>query len=218
MSETFEGLERRKLARGLKIFLDVFVVLILLAAVLRVIGLSISAFTAYDDGWEFDVPVAVGEGSFYTRLPVESVHGAGPALISRWVSQARGRLIFHHDSLPLHLGGEALALFFYGALIWGITMLRRILATTAAGCPFDRLNPRRLNTLGWIIVVSVAVASLLQYLVSRWVLSRFESVTVPLAPSIDANLEWLMCGLVVLVLAAIWREAVLMAEEQSLTV
>ncbi len=218
MSEDIKGLERRGLARGLKIFLDVFFFLILAAGVLRVVGLSISAFTDYDEGWEFDVPVAIGEGSFYPRLPVEVVQDTASVFFSKGISQSQGELILHHYSLPLHLGGEALHLLLYGALLWGITLLRRILATTAGGRPFDPLNPGRLNTLGWIIFFSSALASLLQYLVSRWVLSRFEATTVPLSPSIDFHQEWIMCGLLVLVLAAIWKDAVRMAEEQALTV
>jgi len=211
------GLERRGLARGLRIFLDFFIFLILAAAVIRAVGASISAVTDYRDGWEFDVPVAIGEGSFYTRLPVEGEQDTKSSFLSR-VSQGRGNLILYHHSLPLHLGGEAVILLLYGVVLWGIFMLRQILVTTAAGRPFDPLNPSRLNRLGWIIVCLSLLAFVAQYLASKWVLSRFGPTTIPLAPSMDFHGEWLMCGLLVLVLAAIWNHAVLMAEEQSLTV
>ena len=218
MTESNGGLERRGLARGLKIFLDVFFFLILALGVVRVVGLSVSAFTDYDDGWEFDVPVAIGEGSLYFRLPVEFVQDTTSGFLSKGISQAQGELILHHYSLPMHLGGEAIHLLFYVAALWILTLLRRILATTAGGCPFDPRNPGRLNTLGWIIMCSAALASLLQYLVSGWVLSRFEDTAVPLSPSVDFQQEWILCGLLVLVLSAIWKGAVLMSEEQSLTV
>jgi hypothetical protein len=218
MNESIEGLKRRGLARGLNIILGVLIFLIVAAGVIRVLGVSISALTEYDDGWELDVPVAIGEGSFYTRLWFEIVEDTASAFISKGISQARGRLILHHYNLPLHSSRQAGHLLVYAALLWGITLLRRILATTAAGYPFDPLNPSRLNMLGWIILCWSAVASLQKYLMSKWILSRLEPVTVPLAPAIDIHLEWLMCGLLVLVLAAIWKEAVLTADEQSLTV
>lgn len=217
MNERTKGLERRGLARGLRIFLDVFIFLILAAAVIRAVGASISAFTDYRDGWVFEVPVAIGEGSFYTRLPVEGSQDTGSGFLSR-ISQGRGNLILYHHSLPLHLGGEAVILLLYGVLLWGIFMLRQILVTTAAGRPFDPLNPTRLNRLGWIILSLSVLASVAQYLASKWVLSRFGPVSIPLAPAIEVHGEWLMCGLLVLVLAAIWSHAVLMAEDQSLTV
>jgi len=219
MNESIGGLKRRRLAQGLKILLDVLVFLVLAVGVIRMAGLSVSAFTDYDEGWELDVPVAIGKGSFYPRFPVEVAQGtASAAFLSKGISGAQGKLILHHYSLPLHSGGEAIHLLLYGALLWGIILLRRVLSTTAGGRPFDRLNPSRLNRLGWVIVFSSAVASVIQYFLSKWVLSRFEPATVPLSPSMDIHQEWILCGLLVLVLAAIWNEAVRMAEEQSLTI
>jgi hypothetical protein len=55
-------------------------------------------------------------------------------------------------------------------------------------------------------------------MMSRWTLARVEVTTVPLSPPMEIHTEWILCGLLVLVLAAIWKEAVQMAEEQSLTV
>lgn len=208
MNESVRELERRGLARSLSVFLTALFFLIVAAGVLRVIGLSISALTDYDDGWEFDVPVAIGEGSFYPRLPVEVAEDTASAFLSKGISRGQGKWILHHYSLPIHVGGEAIHLLLYGALLWGITLLRRVLSTAAGGRPFDRLNPRRLNTLGWIILLSSALASTLQYLVSKWVLSGFEPASVPLSPSIDIHQEWILCGLLVMVLAAIWNEAV----------
>ncbi len=219
MNATVEGLQRRGLARGLKISLDVlFYLTLVVAVVMRVGALGISSFTDYEDGWEHNVPVAVGEGSFYAHLPVEAVHDAWPALEYTRISAAHGRLRFLHYSLPVHLGRSAIALLFTGLFLWGLTLLRRILATTAGGRPFDPINPRRLNALGWLVLASSALATLLDYMMSKWTLSRIEITTVPLSPPMEIHTEWILCGLLVLVLAAIWKEAVQMAEEQSLTV
>jgi hypothetical protein len=93
--------------------------------------------------------------------------------MSKGISRARGKLVLHHYSLPLHLGGSVIDLVFLGAWLWGLTLLRRMLATTAGGRPFDPANPVRLNTVGWITLASSALASLHRYVVSRQVLSRF---------------------------------------------
>jgi len=218
MNEDIKGLERRGLARGLKIFLDILFYLALALGILLLVALTISTFTNYDDGWEHNVPVAIGEGSFWPRLDVEIAGGASPAVLNTRIEGARGELRFFHHSLPVHLGLQAIAILFLGLFLWGITLLRRILATTAGGRPFDPINPRRLNAMGWIIVSASVLSSILQYLASRLTLSKVEVTTLPLSPSIQIHKEWIVCGLLVLVLAAIWKEAVRMAEEQALTV
>ena len=40
----------------------------------------------------------------------------------------------------------------------------------------------------------------------------------PVSPSTEVYGEWILCGLLILVLASIWKQAVRIAEEQSLTV
>jgi len=220
MSENIKGLERRGLARGLKIFLDILFYLTIAVGILgfSAVAFSIPTFTGYDDGWEVRVPVAVGESSFFPRMPVEVDSGASPALENIMIWETQGKLRFLHYSFPANLVEEAIEFLFLGLLLWAITLLRRILATTAGGRPFDPINPRRLNTLGWIIVSASVSTSLLQYLASKWILSKVEVVTIPLSPSIQIHQEWILCGLLVLVLAAIWKQAVQMAEEQALTV
>ena len=218
MAEESGTLERRGLARGLKICLDILFYIVLAVGILLAGGLTISLFSDYDDGWEIRAPVAVGETSLFSRLPVEIEMDVSPAFENPSIWEAQGKLRFLHYSLPLHLGESAASFLTLGILLWAITLLRRILATTAGGHPFDPQNPRRLNTLGWILLLSSVLTSFLQYLASRWILSKVEVTTFPLSPLVQVYKEWILCGLLVLVLAAIWKQAVQMAEDQSLTV
>jgi hypothetical protein len=218
MSEDPKGLERRGLARGLKVFLDILFYLAFAVGVLLAVSLPISTFSNYDEGWDGNFPVAVGEGVLYPELHVGVDETTWPGLVNVRVTGARGELRFLHHSLPTHLGWAAGFLLLWGAFLWAVTLLRRILATTAGGHPFDPVNVRRLNLLGWIIVMASVLTSSLEYLASRWVLSRVDVVTVPLSPSLQIHAGWIVCGLLVLVLAGIWRVAVQMTDEQSLTV
>ncbi len=218
-------LERRGLAGGLKICLDSLFYLVLAAGMLLAASLTISIVSDYDDGWELRVPVAIGEdgdapliGPFFARLPVEIVENGSPAFENIMIWEGQGKLRFLHYSLALNLGESAGSFLFLGVFLWAITLLLRILATTAGGRPFDPINPRRLNTLGWIILSASVLTSILDYLASRWILSKVDVTTLPLSPPIQTHREWILCGLLVLVLAAIWKEAVRMAAEQALTV
>lgn len=219
MSRQVEGLERRGLARGLKISLDVLFYLAMGVGVLLIASLPISAFTDYDQGWDANFPVAVGDGVLYPELRVDVDETTWPSLQNVRITGARGKLRFLHHSLPTHLVGMAGAfLLCWGLFLWSLGLLRRILTDTARGRPFDPANPRRLNLLGWIILAASIGSSVLEFLSSRWVLSSVEVTTVPLSPSFPIHAGWAVCGLLVLVLAAIWRLAVRMSEEQALTV
>lgn len=211
-------LHRRGLARGLKIFLDIIFFLILLVGILLIGSLPISMSSGYDDGWDLSIPVTIGETSIIPRLPIEITQESPAVFEAPRIAYGTGQLRLFHHHLPLHLLNAALYLCIFVVLLWGIRLLRQILATTAGGRPFDPSNPRRLNILGWLILSASLSASLLQYLASRWALSQITVLTVPVSPLIRFSQEWIVCGLLVLVLAAIWKEAVRMAEEQSLTV
>ena len=218
MIEGVKKLERRGLARGLKIFLDLVFYLTILVGVLLLGSLPISMSPGYEDGSDFIVPTAIGESSFSPRIQLEFEQS--PPAVFEYASIADGNGLLHlfHHNLPLHLLNATVIFLFILVFLWALTLLRRILATTVGGRPFDPLNPRRLSTLGWIILSASLLTSALQYFVSSWALSQVEILTLPTAPIFQSNKEWIVCGLLVLVLAAIWKEAVRMAEDQALTV
>lgn len=218
MTEEIGMPDRRKLARGLKILLDVVFYLILLVGVFLVVSLPVSISSGYRGGWDLIVPVGIGEGSLSPRLALEiAPHPQALFEVAR-IRDGNGDLHLFHHNLPLHLLNSAVLMLFLAVFLWAISLLRRILATTAGGLPFEPSNPRRLNLLGWIIIAASVLRSVLHYLASRWVLTQVDIVSTPISPVIQSNKEWLVCGLLVLVLAAIWKQAVQMAEEQALTV
>ncbi len=217
-SDTDAGRGSRILTRGLKIFLDALFYVVLLVGVLLVVSLPISLSSGYRDGWDLVVPVAIGQGSLQPRLALEIASRSPTLFEAARVSDGSGDLHLYHHKLPLHLLNSARLVFFLAMFLWAIGLLRRILAATVKGLPFDPLNPRRLNLLGWIIIGASILRTVLHYLASRWVLTEVEIINVPLAPVVQTNKEWVVCGLLVLVLAAIWKQAVRMAEDQALTV
>jgi hypothetical protein len=107
---------------------------------------------------------------------------------------------------------------FIGAFIYGLWLVRKILATTAEGFPFHPANPRRLNHLGWVIVATALAATVSQFVFGRWALAQLGSPDLPISSMWDLDQGWLICGLLILVLASVWKQAVQMAEDQSLTV
>ena len=219
MIEDAGRLERRSLARALKILLDVLFFLALALAFLVMVALAVPVFTEYDDGWDLIVPANLGEGNFFSpSFSVEYELHPPPEFESVRLGDGQGKLHLFHHNLPLHLVNAMVHIVAFGVILWVLALLRRILAATSRGRPFDPMNPRRLNALGWVILCTALFSSLFQYLASRWALTRVEVISPPLSPLVRFNAGWIVCGLLVLVLAAIWKEAVRMAEEQALTV
>lgn len=218
MSGDTGTLGRRRLAKSLKIFLDIVFYSVLLVGFLLLLSLPTSMSPGYRDGWDLIIPVTIGESSLAPHLPVEVIQDPSSLFESTRISNGRGLLHLFHHHRSLFLLNVAFYVLVFLVLLWGINLMRRILATTAGGRPFDPTNPRRLNTLGWLIVGASLLASLLRYFASRWALSKVAATSIPLSPMVQIDKEWVFCGLVVLVLASIWKQAVHMAEDQSLTV
>ena len=219
MIEHTERLERRSLARTLKILLDILFYLTLALTVMLMASIAVSAFTDYEGGWDLIVPANLGEGNFFSpSFNVEFELHPPPEFEAVRLGDGQGKLHLFHHNLPLHLVNALVYIVAFALLLWTLSLLRRILSATSRGRPFDPVNPRRLNALGWIILCTALSSSLFQYLASKWALSRVEVISPPLSPLVRFNAGWIVCGLMVLVLAAIWKEAVRMAEEQALTV
>ena len=246
MIEESKTLERRRLAKGLKVWLDILLFLTLLASGLLLVLLPVSSLTGKGD-FKLSIPVEIGKGAFqYSRSlevdrstreistrtlessppsPEEGGYEANWALLETTaiapgftLLRTRGQLRVTPTVMGAGLAFWSLNLFFILALIYGILLLRKILASTVEGFPFHPSNPKRLNQLGWILLGTSFLATVTQFLFGRWALSQLGEAGLPLNPTIEFYEEWLTCGLLVLVLAAIWKEAVRISDEQSLTV
>jgi hypothetical protein len=245
MTGESKTLERRGLAKGIKVWLDVLFFLTLLAGGLVVIVGPLVSLTGQDE-FKLTVPVTVGKGAFYysktrgqfsTReVSVEAMEGSSispdegrrPDPFNPWqdvslapgftLTGAQGKLLFLPPGIGAGILYWSLSLLLVGALAYGLLLLRQILSTTVEGFPFHPRNPRRLNHLGWIVVASSIFATVSQFLFGRWALSYLGDSDLLLFPSLVFHEEWFTCGLLILVLAAIWKEAVRISEEQSLTV
>jgi hypothetical protein len=132
--------------------------------------------------------------------------------------KARGELRFSSAKFLPSFFYWCTAVGAFGLVIYGLLLLRGVLAATVEGRPFHPENPRRLNRLGWIIVLAALILPVIQFFFAAWAINQVEPTTVPIIASPVLQGEWIACGLLVLVLAAIWKDAVRIAEDQSLTV
>jgi len=210
-------MERRGLAQGLKTFVGVLILLVFLSGGLMALWLPASALLG-GRGDFLSVPVAVGDGSLLSVVSLDVEGTSLPNATEFRLVKGRGELRFR-TSDPVYLLGHAGAMVIsLSVILVGLVLLRQVLAATAAGTPFHPANPRRLHLLGLVILAGSVGGSVLEFLSARWILTRIQVESPPLSPPIHVPGGWIFCGLLVLVLAAVWKEAVEIARDQSLTV
>ena len=200
-------LERRGLAKGLRLWLDLILVLVCLAGIALVVVWPILVWAGHEV-YQITIPVTIHEDAIFPRGMPE-----GLSLV-----ETMGELKFIPESLSPKFLYWVLSVVVISILVYGILLLRRILRTAGEGFPFHPSNPKRLNELGWLIIVTSLAATFAGYLAGRWALSKPEFADLPLSPYLGFGQGSIFTGLLVLVLAAIWKEAVRMAEDQALTV
>ncbi len=218
-------IRRRGLAKGLKVWLDILFYLSLVAGTIFLAAWPIAAMAGSGD-MDLSIPVSIGENSFLPILPLEvgpeavpvSQTPTTPVVGPLSLVDARGELRFSETALTPLLIYWVHQIVLFGALIYGLILLRRILSTAAEGRPFDPSNPLRLNRLGWLVLVTGLLVPVSQFLFSAWALARYQVTGIALSAYMEVYEEWVFAGLLVLVLAAIWKEAVRLAEDSSLTV
>lgn len=213
---------RSRLAAALRIWMDVGLALVALAVVGLVVWLAISPFQMRQPGTVGDGAVWVGIGTSSIipihRLELSPTAGA-PALTDPTLVKARGELRFHTRRFDLMLLSFLPMLLVAGAVLAGGWQLRQVLASVARGEPFVHTNPRRIATIGWIILLLAVLQPLLAYVPAAVVL-RAAAIEegIALSPTLLLDGSTVLVGLLVLVLALVFREGARLHQEQSLTV
>lgn len=187
---------------------------LLILAVIVLIGLPAVKLAAGDNpDWVIGLTV-----------PVTSID-EDATVVTRW-GDARLELADMRGSLRLPVGTLPWSLF---ALLWTYVAaavalmlmflhhLRRVLQRVRGGAPFDASNAVRLRWLGLLALAFAVVTGVSEFVtamaVRRGLIS--ERVEVPLGLSVDGSVVFF--GLVLLVLAEIFRRGAELEEEHALT-
>jgi len=210
-----------KLAAALRVWIDVGLVAVTLLVVALAVWLVVTSFRLGRPGTIGDgaVWVGIGTGQFIPVQRLELRQGAGqPPLGDPALVKARGELRFHTRRVDLMLLGFLPMFVVAGAVLAGGWQLRQVLVTVARGEAFAAANPPRIAAIGWIIVALTAIEPLLAYLPAAVVLRSVDVEGIDLSPTLMFDTGTLLTGLLIIVLAAVFREGVRLHEEQSLTV
>jgi hypothetical protein len=208
----------RRATRIAKIALDVMWWAGLALAPILGLGILLSPVLARDAGFQLGVgvPVSIGEDASGTvRLASADTMVAARAVVE---AETQRQLDFDTRSAGFFVLAHVTFLPMLAAALAGVRLLRLLLADVLAGSVFTLRNAARLSWVGWLAIILSIAGPLHERVRSGLILGRLRLSGAALAPADGGgNGLWLM-GVLLLVLAAVWRYGAELQEERDLTV
>jgi hypothetical protein len=134
------------------------------------------------------------------------------------LEHARGSLLFSPRS-GVQVAGFAVPLVAVLALVlWGLAQLRAVFRTLRAGQPFVPANAMRIRRIAYAVILCELLRSAGTYLGMRYAMTHFVIQGLRLQMRWDLSIVAIVAGLIILVIAEVFREGARLDEEQSLTV
>lgn len=93
-------------------------------------------------------------------------------------------------------------------LLWWL--LFRIVGQVRRGRGFSPSVSRRIAVIGVAVMVGVPAIRVLRWLVGRWLVETSTASAIARPEGLDLGVEWVVIGLVILVIGYAWREAIRM--------
>lgn len=102
--------------------------------------------------------------------------------------------------------------------VWVVQQLRELLRAISGGRVFDPRNARYVQRIGWAVIAAEPLRAWITYSANTYAASRFVADGMRFVWNVDVNLSAVFCGLVILVIAEVFRAGTKLDEDQSLTI
>ena len=122
----------------------------------------------------------------------------------------RNRLYFFINGLE--------KLIILGLAIWLIYNLRIVISTLVKREPFIKGNAIRIRNIGIICIIHELIRSFILFNEAWFIKNKFLIFGRPISLKFDLNIETIFLGLVIIVIAEIFRIGTQLKEEQELTI
>jgi hypothetical protein len=102
--------------------------------------------------------------------------------------------------------------------VWVVQQLRALLRALSAGREFDPRNVRHVQRIGWAVIAAEPLRAWITYSANTYAASHFVADGMRFVWNVDLNLSVVFCGLVILLIAEVFRAGTKLDEDQSLTI
>ena len=203
---------------GVAIVLVVAVAVIALALVADIRGLEVTVIPPSfgvspesHNNWTLTIPVSVAIEGGRITAPTIGIERAD-------LLDVRGSLRFPLQRGRVFVVNSLVLVLVMGVGLWLITELQRILRTVRDGKPFAPSNARRVRRIAWVLIAGEFVRAAIVYLENSYAATHFTSEGFRFIARPDFSVGAIIEGLIILVIAEVFRAGTRLDEDQSLTV
>jgi hypothetical protein len=181
-----------------------------------VIASALTAVSFFVDlkGAEIDLPV-----SFQVDGRALPVSAPSLGIEATYIEDARGSLTFRPPSglyvVPATLLGVIAIL---AVILWGLSQLQAVFRTLRDGQPFVADNAPRIRSIAFIVIFGELIRAGLVFAANYYAMTHFSAGGVRFDAEVDVNIFAIIHGLIILVIAEIFRVGTQLDEDQSLTI
>jgi len=184
------------------------------AAVLVIAALvTVVAAFGHMRGATLDLPVSfTADGAALgIRSPSLGIDAAG-------IQDARGSLVFSPPTGMSLVVPLVVVMAMLTVALLAIGQLRALFRTLRAGQPFVPANAVRIRWIGWIVIGGELARAAATFAANRFAAVRFSADGLVFDARLDIHGMAIIAGLIILVIAEVFRVGTALDDEQSLTV
>jgi hypothetical protein len=105
-----------------------------------------------------------------------------------------------------------------GLALWAVSQLRAVFRTLRDGQPFVPANRTRIRSIGFAIIFGELARAMLVFVSSSYAMTHFSANGLRFNADLGLNFFAIIHGLIILVIAEVFRIGTQLAEDQSLTI
>jgi hypothetical protein len=130
----------------------------------------------------------------------------------------RGLLTFPTQQGPFFIGNTVLLLVLFSLALWVIGSLRAVFRTVRDGDPFVAANAGRIRAVAYGVMIGEAARAAITYFENSYAMTNFSAQGLRFVAAPDLDLVAIVLGLIILVIAEVFRTGTRLREDQSLTI
>jgi len=197
------------LPANLKQIADIIWILAI-AGIVVIVFVSIIALFGIGDFFSIEVPVSIDPEAVNYSVSSEKFNVERTTL-----EEAECEIYIERPSVLMVAGIGSIALLGAIVVLLVIYQLRKIFKTLIAEDPFIRENADRIRFMGWVIIIGYIVIESLSFGMSHFLIKQFSAEGLSFQADLDISLETILVGLVLLVLAKVFRVGTHLKEKQA---
>ena len=163
------------------------------------------------NNWTLTIPVSVTIDGGRIAAPSIGIERAE-------LRDVRGSLRFPLQRGRLFVVNGLLLILFLVVFLWLNTELQRVLRTVRDGKPFAPSNASRIRRIAWFFIVGEFIRATIVYLENSYAAAHFTAEGLRFTARPDFSIVAIIEGLIILVIAEVFRAGTRLDEDQSLTV